>query len=97
MPGVKSRRRGCGHCITCLTIFATSLDTIANFGTVYAMKPRVAYSLCLLLLLAVAVLPVSAAEGDAVFLPAWVAWIMVLLALGVPVVLFFVLRDRGQL
>jgi hypothetical protein len=62
------------------------------------MKPKVAYSLWLLLILcAIAVLPVSAAEGDPVYLPGWVAWIMVLLALGVPVILFFVLRDRGQL
>lgn len=62
------------------------------------MKAKVALSIWLLVcFLAIAISPVVAADGESVLLPGWVAWIMVLLALGVPIVLFFVLRDRGQL
>ena len=61
------------------------------------MKRKVAVSFWLLALLLLAVAPVAAAEGDPVYLPGWVAWIMVAVALGVPVGLFFYLRNRGRL
>lgn len=51
----------------------------------------------LLLLLAVTASPVAAQHGEAVYLPGWVAWVMVVVALLVPAILYFVLKDRGRL
>ncbi len=49
------------------------------------------------LLLTVMVAPVAAADGEAVFLPGWVAWIMVVVALVIPVALYLYLRANGRL
>lgn len=51
----------------------------------------------LLLLLVPTASPVAAQHGEAVFLPGWVAWVMVVVALVVPAVLYFFLKDRGRL
>lgn len=51
----------------------------------------------LLVVLVVAVAPVAAAEGESVFLPGWVAWLMVVVALAVPAALYFYLRSNGRL
>lgn len=46
---------------------------------------------------ALAVSPIAAAEGDPVYLPGWVAWLMVVIALAVPAVMFVILRNNGRL
>lgn len=51
----------------------------------------------LLLLLALTASPVAAQHGESVILPGWVAWVMVVLALVIPAILYFVLKDRGRL
>lgn len=51
----------------------------------------------LLVMLALAVAPVAAAEGDPVYLPGWVAWLMVVVSLVVPAALYFYLRSNGRL
>lgn len=62
------------------------------------MKGKVIVTISLLaLLLVLTVSPAAAAEGEAVLLPGWVAWTMVVVALSIPIVLFFYLRDKGRL
>ena len=60
------------------------------------MKGKLIFAAWLVAILLVSAAPVAAQE-EAVFLPGWVAWGMVVLALVVPVILYFYLRGRGRL
>lgn len=51
----------------------------------------------LLVMFIVAVAPAAAAEGEPLFVPGWVAWLMVVLSLAVPAILFVYLRNNGRL
>ena len=51
----------------------------------------------LLVVLFVVVPPLWAADGESVFLPGWFAWLMVFLALALPLALLVYLRNRGRL
>lgn len=54
-------------------------------------------AVCLVFMLFLAVQPALAAQEDSVILPGWFAWLMVVFAVGVPVVLGLYLKGRGHL
>jgi hypothetical protein len=48
----------------------------------------------MIVMLAIVALPVAASEGTGVNLPGWVAWLMVLLALALPIIVLANMRHR---
>ncbi len=62
------------------------------------MKGKAAlYAWLMVVMLALAVNPVAAADRDPLFLPGWLAWLMVVIALLVPAALYVYLRNNGRL
>lgn len=73
------------------------LDSATEFDTFRFMRQRILLLAWLSFLLLAGAAPAMAAQGESVFLPGWFAWLMVLLAVVLPVALILYLRRRGSL
>jgi hypothetical protein len=73
------------------------LDTASEFDTFRFMRQRIVVLAWLGFFLLVGTAPAMAADGESVFLPGWFAWLMVLLAVVLPVALILYLQRRGRL
>lgn len=76
----------------------TTLDTPFESDNFEIMKGKTFSLFVSLFLLLVVASPVLAADSsESVFLPGWFAWLMVLIALAVPLALFLYLKSNGRL